>query len=1079
MRALTGRERELAELLAALREASNGRSRFAVVSGPAGVGKTALLETLSDHAVDSGVGVHWARCFEFGGAPPMWPWTQLVRSIATTQRLRSGLDEAALGAATALGDAGVADVAHDRRPPAEASDESRFRLFDGAARLLAATTTEQPALLVVEDVHAADTASLELMQFVAAQPPVGGRYLLVTSSRDGDGAQSPLGTAADRIELHGLRREAVASLVTEVAGRAVSDDVVAAIHDATAGNPLFITTLTRHLERSGRVEDAVGARRVPVPSTVRDVLERRFRLVDPSHLERLALLAAAGRDVEPEVAAQLLGDELDAVVDTGVAERMLERRSAGRLRFAHSLVQSALLDRMPAQGREDVHRRVATVLEELKGESGPHLATLAHHYARAGRSAARKALEYTVSAAAEAHGMGAFAEAAQLYEQALEVAAQAGATDGQVAEVMASLGDVRMRLGHLDAGRRACVEAWEAAKRSRSPRVMAEAALSHARFADGGVVNHESVRLISGALAEIGSGDHGVRARLRARLASELASGPPDETRELLAEEAAAEALATGDAGVIFAALRFAQSAIAMPDRVATCLEWSTSAIEAAEAMDDVAAKAEMLAFRSVHHLTRGEVDGYTADSAALAQLAQQVRTPLAQWHATVAAGCRSLLDGRFDDAAGHVAHSLTFASAVPNALGSWQFQEFSLAWERGDISTFESTLNAVIELRPGLSLMARCAIALVHATTGRTEQAAARLAELTDELAKRRVPWVWLLSAGWLAEATVVVGDREAAARLSRVLEPHGHLHVIGATGTVACYWGSVARHLGNLALVAGDVEAGARHLEDALLAHVRIGSVPFTARSQLELAGALRRRGAGSDAARAERLEAEAAATASSIGMTNLVSLDVGTPAQESRSGTLRRPRIVREGDYWTIEGTGRAIRLRHSKGVQYLAALLRSPGREVHSLHLTGRAEQVADVGGDDVLDAEARTAYRQRLIDLEEDIADAEAAADIGRLGGLREERDFLLEELQRALGMGNRSRVLGTPPREAARIAVTKAIRGVLKKIENSDPDLGRHLRATIRTGTYCGYVADVEACLDWEVVGMDTGSASR
>ena len=1074
---LAGREAELEELSAALDDAVCGRGRIAVVSGEAGIGKSALVEEFAARASRAAVGVHWSRCFEMGGTPAYWPWVQLFRSVF--DHGIPALDDLARSAASRLVPEAV--------PPGSStasldSEENRFRLFDGVVRVLHAASADRPSLFVIEDLQAADAGSLLLLQFAAAHRSSSARYLIVATYRDGsagaDAAAIVSATSGPVTHLHlqRLDSDATAELAQRIVADPLTPDARTALHDATGGHPLFAKALARELARLDLLESFRIGGAVPVPATVKEVFNNRFSQLGGDTAAHLAQLAACGRELDPALAEELLGKAFPAVTEAGLRTGVLEQEpGSSRLRFEHALVQAALLDRIPLLRRRDIHLRIGAAIEALHADDlEPHLAALSHHFSSAGAAGAAKAFQYGRTAGDQAERMGAVGEAAQHYSRALDAAAAIRASPPERASVLAARGHVRIRAGEVEAGREDCRAAWEQARRAGDAVVMAEAALGFATLRAGGVVDEEAVRLMSGALAEIGANHPELRAPLRARLAAEIAFSAPAATREALANEAVAEARATSDPAVVFATLRSAEGAISTPEHVQTCQAWMTEAIAAAESMDDLAAKADAHAFRSVHDLVLGDADAYGADVAALSQLASSTPTPGNEWHVVVAAGCRALLDGRLDDAAAHINHSLSFADVLPNALVSWHFQQFSLAWTRGDLSSFEDTVVMLTDLRPDAAPMFRSALTLIRAMAGRREEVVAALPGVTHDVLEKRQPRLFLLSAGWLAEACWLVGHEEVARTLYEALLPHRDLHIVGQTGAVASYWGSVRRHLANLSLVLEDASAAVGHAEEALAAHARVGAVPFTAHSQFDLAHALRVRGSAGDAPRADALLSHAAQTAKRVGMGRLLAstADPGrrVPALPS---TDAEPRLVREGEYWTLAAGATVVRLRDAKGVRYLATLLRQPDREVHALDLAGArlfSAGAVPVGADAVLDSRARAAYQQRIRDLEEEIEEADAAADLERASRLREEWDFLLEELKRATGIGDRPRALGTNPAESARLATTKAIRSVLKKIEAADADLGRHFRATIRTGTYSSYHSDIEQCMHWRVV---------
>jgi CheY-like chemotaxis protein len=169
-------------------------------------------------------------------------------------------------------------------------------------------------------------------------------------------------------------------------------------------------------------------------------------------------------------------------------------------------------------------------------------------------------------------------------------------------------------------------------------------------------------------------------------------------------------------------------------------------------------------------------------------------------------------------------------------------------------------------------------------------------------------------------------------------------------------------------------------------------------------------------------------------------------------------------REGEFWTVAFEGAAFRLRDSKGLHCIAALLRDPGRERHSLDLVGTqapADAVTRAGKDSavgmhagtdagpVLDPQAKAQYRARLEELEEELREAEHWNDPERAARAREERELLAHELASAVGLGGRDRKAGSDA-ERARVNVTRAIKAVLDRIAEHSPALSRHFEATLR-----------------------------
>ena len=225
------------------------------------------------------------------------------------------------------------------------------------------------------------------------------------------------------------------------------------------------------------------------------------------------------------------------------------------------------------------------------------------------------------------------------------------------------------------------------------------------------------------------------------------------------------------------------------------------------------------------------------------------------------------------------------------------------------------------------------------------------------------------------------------------------------------------------------------------------------------------------------------------------------VGLPF-EAAAPAVSRHLFRREGEYWTVCYEGAVVRLRDAKGLRHLARLLADPGREFHVVDLeaanrqpcspaavgpTGRAgagelqvrPDLGDAGA--LLDATAKAAYQARLAELRAELEEAEGFNDPARAAKARQETEFLVAELARAVGLGGRDRRAASHA-ERARLNVTRAIRAAVANLARDNPALGRHLAATIRTGRYCAYLPDPRAPIAWNAdpghrpPGLNTGA---
>jgi uncharacterized membrane protein len=215
---------------------------------------------------------------------------------------------------------------------------------------------------------------------------------------------------------------------------------------------------------------------------------------------------------------------------------------------------------------------------------------------------------------------------------------------------------------------------------------------------------------------------------------------------------------------------------------------------------------------------------------------------------------------------------------------------------------------------------------------------------------------------------------------------------------------------------------------------------------------------------------------------------------PANESRPPTPdtghRTPDAVfrPEGEYWTVSFAGTTCRLKDARGLHYIAHLLHHPHQDIHVITLitvgadlgegpahahflqdsslpVDHTDGFSDAG--EILDPQARAAYKQRLRELREELAEAQNFHDLGRSEQLAVEIDFITHELSSAVGLGGRARRLGSPA-ERARVNVTRAVKLALRKIGEHHPALVQHLATTIKTGAYCSYTPDNRLPITWQ-----------
>ena len=359
-----GRAAELAVLRGHLGATQAGSGRVVLVEGEPGVGKTRLAEAVAGEAGARGFVCLWSRCVEGEGAPPLWPWAQVLRAAGDDR------DLAAL----------VPDRA--RLDPQVA----RGQLSRTLADLLRERAGARPLLLILDDLQWADQASLALLEFLAADL-AGARILVLGTYREVDlGVASRLATTlgvlarlpgADRLPLRGLGADEVAEMIRGYSGTEPAPGLAAAVHRRTEGNPFFVAELLR-LDDPARL--LVG----PVPPGVRDVVRRRVARLPPATRTLLDTASLAGDDIDIRLVSRLCGWTTTAGLEAAQAafvEGLLSTVPArtGEYRFTHALVRETLAGGLTPVHRARLHERVALGLLQAYGEDDRHAAEVAEH----------------------------------------------------------------------------------------------------------------------------------------------------------------------------------------------------------------------------------------------------------------------------------------------------------------------------------------------------------------------------------------------------------------------------------------------------------------------------------------------------------------------------------------------------------------------------------------------------------------------------------------------------------------------------------------------------------------------------
>jgi hypothetical protein len=527
--------------------------------------------------------------------------------------------------------------------------------------------------------------------------------------------------------------------------------------------------------------------------------------------------------------------------------------------------------------------------------------------------------------------------------------------------------------------------------------------------------------------------------RLPAQLYDVLARTTDDGTRARLA---AALARCWAYAGQPLRAGRFADEAIESADRVgapeliADCLDaalaahWGPDELDLrrslATRLDDVAAHVLDPDARLQAHLWGLQVACEDLDVHAMHRQIRALEglgqeSPRALFFAASRRLMLDLLRGRTDTAADLTGVAATAArqAALADAWMVLKAMTTYAAAQSGDTATCAAGAAEMeaFALTEGVTVL--CAeAAYVWVRAAELDRARALVdtfhGPVLDDL-PRDVNW--LLTLQCVLEAALAVVDREVVATAARLLAPYQGRAVFNAGAVM--FHGVTDDTLARAANLLGDPEAEARLRVRAMETYERLGAPWWR------------------DRLRSWRPF-------------------VAEPQPAPRATRVHLHPLP--GGLYLIGPDGKALPMRALRGFGYLRELLRRPGQPVAALNLVGAGSPVAVQSGlDNLLDRQALLAYRQRLRELDQELAEAQEWSDIGRLDAIEGERDALLGELAGATGLRGRSRNLTGSSQERARIAVKKAITAAIDRVATIDEPLAQHLRIAVTTGLSCSY----------------------
>jgi tetratricopeptide (TPR) repeat protein/transcriptional regulator with XRE-family HTH domain len=450
---LIGRETELSAILAAIEAVVQGSGRLLAVAGEPGVGKTRISQEATLACRDRGFIVATGRCYEPHQSVPYYPLLEAltllygaapdpVRAQVPTRwpQLMRLLPEQQSGALPAT----------DASP-----QEEQQRLFWAVTGFLQAISEVAPVALLLDDLHWADDASLDLLQHLARHTRAH-RVLLLGTYRDVEvGRQHPLGKALhdlererllERIRVRRLGHEGTVRLIADRMGQDLSDEFAELVYRHTDGHPLFVHEVLRALiergdvyRRDGRWESR-GVAEIGVPESVRaTIADRVSRLSEHAQqsLREASVLGQAFDFEDLQAIANVSEDELEAALEEALAAGLVYESGDGYV-FSHALTQQALYTELPKRRRRRLHLAVAEALERLaEPVRRKRAAELAGQFREGG--APERAFPYTLLAGDHAVSVYAPTDAERYFREALRLARALDDRDGE-ARVLEKLG---------------------------------------------------------------------------------------------------------------------------------------------------------------------------------------------------------------------------------------------------------------------------------------------------------------------------------------------------------------------------------------------------------------------------------------------------------------------------------------------------------------------------------------------------------------------------------------------------------------------------------------------------------------
>src|SRR6266700_2681004 len=449
-----GRTAELTALHLLLERAKSGKGQVALLSGEAGIGKSRLAAEAKTYATAQGFLLLQAQCFPTDRSCPYAPLLELLRShFATSSPEQVATEMGSLASA-------LSPLLPDLLPrpselpplPPLAPEQEKRRLFAALAQLLLRQATQQPALLIVEDLHWSDQTSLDFLHYLARR--CAASPLLVLLTYRSDEVHPSLGHFLAHLDRERLAQEFALAPLSRSEVSAMLDAIFAlrrsvftvppllqgelldAMYPLTEGNPFFLEKRPKSLIGAGDIvyEQAHWQRKElrewHIPRSVQDAVELRTGRLSEGARQVLHLAAVAGRHFDFALLQALTHQDeaqLLPLIKELIAAQLVVEESAEQFAFRHALTRQAVSAQLLVRERKALHRTIAETFERLYASTlEAHLADLASHFSEAG--AWEQALEYGQRAGEKAQALYAPQAATLHFTRALAAASQLSLT---------------------------------------------------------------------------------------------------------------------------------------------------------------------------------------------------------------------------------------------------------------------------------------------------------------------------------------------------------------------------------------------------------------------------------------------------------------------------------------------------------------------------------------------------------------------------------------------------------------------------------------------------------------------------